>query len=772
MIAVSKLSPRLSAGVRSVLKLSLREIRWREHRWQFFIGLVFTLLTLSFFPRGQSFQFADLHEGDIYLGEQIISPFTFSINKTAEEYEHDQQLARESVYPVFDRRDSTAALQARRLQNFLTALESVLDSISPDSLKARRLHDIFSEHHTTLASAGATVLLQGLKRYPLSPKDFFKQLTRITRDLHSLGILNVERTALPAYVTKVSLRQGAREMVEDLSGLITSEARNNAVLQKLREIENIKDPTVTLGYQILIAFLGPNLFYEQAETDLRLRETLQRVPRGRGTVLQYEKILARHEKITREHLQKLKSLEAEKVQQRLSEGAGRWFLPLVGKFLIIALALTVLGAYLALRHDDLYTDLSKFFLIALILALVLFLAHLAHRFEAPDYLIPMALAPMLLTIFFGAQVGFVGTVTLSLMLGSLHGNDFGLAFSCLLIGAAGILAVRKVRSRSWIIKAIFYLGVAHFFIVLTMAFLLYTPFERLLSNLFYSALTSLFCPILTYGVMVILEYLFDVTTDATLLELSDLNRPLLHELALRAPGTYYHSILVGTLSEAAAEAIGANSLLARVGAYYHDIGKIEKPEYFVENQKGGKNPHEKLAPSMSCLVITNHVKRGLEIAESNGIPKVLRDFIPQHHGTNLVAYFYKKAQELSEDEDMQESTFRYPGPKPQTKETGILMLADAVEATVRAYREPSVSRIRHIVSGIVAERFTTGELDECPLTLRDLNKIKASFERTLTGIYHGRIHYPDDSKNDLPKDKRGVEQDDDSDIDEEAGAHA
>lgn len=771
---MSKLPPRLSAGVRSILKLNLREMRWQEHRGQFVLGFIFAATTLLLFPRGQSFQFADLKEGDIYLGEEIIAPFTFSINKTPEEYERDKQAARENVYPVFIRSDSAAAQQTLRLQNFLATLDGVLDSISPDSLKARRLHEIFSEHHTTLASAGATVLLQGLKRNQLAAKDFFQHLLRITRDLHSLGILDVERSSLQTPVAKVALRHRANEMVEDLGALITNDVLNNAILQKLREIENIKDPAVTLGYQILTTFLRPNLFYAQTETDLRLAEAVMRVPRGRGTVLQHEKILERHEKITREHLQKIRSLNDEKRERQLSEGPWLWLLPLLGKFLIIALAVIIFGFYLALRQDDLYTNLNKLILLALTLELVLLLAYLVHRFGASEFLIPMALAPMLLTIFFGAQTGFVGTVALSLMLGSLRGNDFTAAFICLLIGVAGILAVRKVRSRSWLIKAMLYLGVAHFLLVLTMAFLLLTPVERVLDNLLYSALNVLFCPILTYGVMVILEYLFDVTTDATLLELSDLNRPLLHELALRAPGTYYHSILVGTLSEAAAEAIGANSLLARVGAYYHDIGKIEMPEYFVENQKGGKNPHEKLAPSMSCLVIINHVKRGMEIAESNGIPKVLRDFIPQHHGTNLVAYFYKKAQELSEDEDMQEATFRYPGPKPQTKETGILMLADAVEATVRAYREPSVSRIRHIVSGIVAERFTTGELDECPLTLRDLNKIKASFERTLTGIYHGRIQYDELEKAEFAKDKhsKAEHDDDDSDGAEEAGAHA
>jgi len=771
---VSKLPPRLSVGVQSFLKLRFHEVRWQEHRWQFLIAALFIALVVTFFPRDQSFQFADLREGDIYLGDQIIAPFTFSVDKTLEEYARDKQLAREKVYPIFVRNDSVAAQQFFRLQNFLGEIEQTLDSLSPDSIKARRLQEVFSRHNTTLA--GAPVLVQSLRRNHLSYKEFLQQLTRIARDLYSIGILNLERTALPHNAAKISLRSGANEMVEDLENLNTVASLNNTVLKKLREIENIKDPVVTLGYQILTTFLTPNLFFEQDETEARYAEAVGRVPLARGTVLHHEKIIESHEKVTKEHIQKLKSLAAANAERRMSEGTWRWLLPFVGKILVITLALAVLGLYLGLQREELYRDLNKVVLIALILLLVLILAHLANRFEVSEYLVPMAMAPMLLTIFFDAKAGFVGTVSLSIMLGSLRGNEFVTTFACLIIGLAAILAVRKVRSRSWILKAILYLGLAYFLVVTAIASLLFSPLERLLDNLLYSMLNALFCPILTYGVMVILEYLFDATTDATLLELSDLNRPLLHELALRAPGTYYHSILVGTLSEVAAEAIGANSLLARVGAYYHDLGKLEMPEYFVENQKGGKNPHEKLAPSMSCLVITNHVKRGVEIAESNGIPKELRDFITQHHGTNLVAFFYKKAQELSEDGDMQEASFRYPGPKPQSKETGIVMLADAVEATVRAYREPSVSRIRHIVSGIVAERFTTGELDECPLTLRDLNKIKESFERTLNGIYHGRIQYAGELKNNFTKEKRGTalqasENDHDLDVGEEAPVH-
>ena len=233
-----------------------------------------------------------------------------------------------------------------------------------------------------------------------------------------------------------------------------------------------------------------------------------------------------------------------------------------------------------------------------------------------------------------------------------------------------------------------------------------------------------------------------MTTDPSLLVLSDLNKPLLRKLAMRAPGTYHHSILVGSLSEAAAEAIGANSLLTRVGAYYHDIGKMDKPEYFVENQKGGKNPHDKLSPSMSYLIIVSHVKRGLEIAQEHKLPKEIQAFIAEHHGTNLISYFYNKALEKVDAAEISETDFRYPGPKPQSKETGIVMLADTVEAASRTLKDPSVSRLRGMVNSIIDDRFKNCELDESPLTLRELTLIQEAFVQILTGIFHGRIEYP------------------------------
>jgi putative nucleotidyltransferase with HDIG domain len=235
-----------------------------------------------------------------------------------------------------------------------------------------------------------------------------------------------------------------------------------------------------------------------------------------------------------------------------------------------------------------------------------------------------------------------------------------------------------------------------------------------------------------------------VATDLVFLEMSDFNHPLLRELASKAPGSFHHSVVMGNLSEQAAKEIGANQILARVGCYYHDIGKIVSPNYFVENQLDSKNKHEQLNPSLSAKMIISHVKNGIKLAEKYRIPKEIINFIPMHHGTTLVSYFYEKARTEEEGEDtVHDYIYRYPGPKPHTKETGIVMLADAVEAATRAVEDPTPAKLETQIDQIIKARFIEGELDECDLTLKDLIKIKYSFLKTIVGIHHHRIKYPE-----------------------------
>jgi putative nucleotidyltransferase with HDIG domain len=257
-----------------------------------------------------------------------------------------------------------------------------------------------------------------------------------------------------------------------------------------------------------------------------------------------------------------------------------------------------------------------------------------------------------------------------------------------------------------------------------------------LSGILASALASMLLPAL--------ESLFKITTDIRLLELSNLNAPILRRLSVEAPGTYHHSLMVATLAENAAESIGANPLLARVASYYHDVGKVLKPEYFVENQSHGSNVHEELSPSMSCLVISAHVKEGVQMAKDLGLPQRIRDMIPQHHGTRVMSYFYRKAKEsvAGENKEILEADFRYPGPKPLSKEAAILMLGDSVEAASRTLTDPDPEQIREMIDRLVEAVIGDGQLDDCDITLREIQLIKESFFKILTGIFHHRIDYP------------------------------
>ncbi|MBI2123569.1 MAG: HDIG domain-containing protein, partial [Armatimonadetes bacterium] len=245
-----------------------------------------------------------------------------------------------------------------------------------------------------------------------------------------------------------------------------------------------------------------------------------------------------------------------------------------------------------------------------------------------------------------------------------------------------------------------------------------------------------------------LEQLFGLVTPIKLLELSNPSQPLLRRLQIEAPGTYHHSIMVANLAEAGAEAIGADSLMVRVGAYYHDIGKIRRPVFFIENQIGVDNPHDKMSPSLSALTVQSHVRDGLEYAKEHGLPKTVASFIPQHHGTSLITYFYHQAKERGESAD--ESTFRYEGPRPQTREAAIVMLADAAEGAVRSMGRPTPDRIEQVVRRIIRERLEDGQLDECDLTFRELDVIVSVFVRLLASMFHPRIEYPD-----LERDLRG-----------------
>lgn len=417
----------------------------------------------------------------------------------------------------------------------------------------------------------------------------------------------------------------------------------------------------------------------------------------------------------------------------------------IGYSLFIPLLLFFAGFHLYLFRK---ASLSLFLNMSLLLTLLVFTTDsIIHYTSIPRYYVPIAGVGMLVMLLYSDfQLAFIMSFLSSAVVSLILKADFGYMLIFFIGSLTGAYAVAESRTRSQLINAGLYTGVIQVFCVVlsnpdrhfifTQDYLFHVV-RPLMVNGFLSALVVM-------STCKIFESLFGVLTNFSLLELSDFNHPLLKRMVLEAPGTYHHSLIVSNLSEAAADSIGANALLTRVGAYYHDIGKMVKPEYFTENQLVQENKHDDIEPTMSKLVILNHVKEGVELGKKYKLNPVILDFIPQHHGTSLMYYFYQKALEEAKDgEPVNEDNFRYPGPKPQTREAAIMMLADSVEGATRTIDDPNPKKIGEMVRKIINNKFIDGQLDECNLTLKEIDRISNEFTRVLSAMYHSRIKYPE-----------------------------
>ncbi len=398
------------------------------------------------------------------------------------------------------------------------------------------------------------------------------------------------------------------------------------------------------------------------------------------------------------------------------------------------------------------------------------------------YAIPFASAPLLLQLVLGWEYSLILILSLSFTAFNFLGPQ-GEIFFLYIVSTSyvGCRALSRVRSRTDYFKA--GLGIIAMAMVVVNFSWLDSPdlsYQCYFIQLLSAILGGIFCVLIISGFAPVLEVLGGYVTDLRLIEMATLDHPVLKELSIQAPGTWNHSMVMGNMAEVAAEAVGANPVLSRVGAYFHDIGKSKKPLYFVENQFGGENRHDRLSPSMSALIIKSHVKEGLEIAKKHGLPEPIQDLISQHHGTSLISFFYEKAlKEAGGEAEIDRTNYEYPGPKPQTKEAGIMMLADGIEAASRTIAEPTFDRIQGMVQKMINKVFASGQLDECDLTLRDLHEIARCFTRVLSSIYHQRVSYsePADknssgSRGTTDKQKNGSEKVEDEplgDLDRSAG---
>ncbi len=491
-------------------------------------------------------------------------------------------------------------------------------------------------------------------------------------------------------------------------------------------------------------FMRPNRFYDAEKTE-QLKETArQLVPPVMVTVKENEKIIGEGEIVTEEHMAKLEALNLSRPTLPVSS--------LLGSALLTALLMVVVLFYLYQQNREIYRSAGHLYLLGIVVIGILGVAKAIIAINVSQwpefgaqlgYLAPIAAAGMLIAILLDSRLAVLVVAVMSFMLGLMTGGQIKFAIVGLIGGITGVYGVSKLSQRSDLARAGFYTGAANMAAIFAMGLLSDTPIGLVItSSLILGSVNGILSSILTNGAIPYLESAFEITSSVRLLELSNPSNPLLRQLQIEAPGTYHHSLLVGNLAEAAANAVGGDSLLVRVAAYYHDIGKIKRPYFFIENQMGD-NPHDKIAPSLSTLILTSHVKDGVELAREHKLPQGITDIIEQHHGNSLCSFFYHKAVESGKNGNVTEEEFRYEGPKPQTKEAAIVMLADSVEAAVRSLQNRTPGRVEGLVRKIIRDKLMDGQLDECDLTLKDLDIIAGAFIRVLSGIFHSRIEYPD-----------------------------
>ncbi|MBI3998179.1 MAG: HDIG domain-containing protein [Armatimonadetes bacterium] len=412
-----------------------------------------------------------------------------------------------------------------------------------------------------------------------------------------------------------------------------------------------------------------------------------------------------------------------------------------GVALVVSLLVFVTAAYLWQYQPEIWADDRLLVVWSLTIVITIALVQVLGEPRFNAYLMPAAAGAMLMAILLRPRLALFSSAVLAVLVGLASGRELAPAVVAFVGGVVAVFATRQIHRRSDFGVAGLLVGASNAAVVVGMGLVNGLALSDTTLNAAYGAAAGILSGFITIAVLPFLEQLFGLVTPIKLLELANPAHPLLRRLQLEAPGTYHHSIMVGNLAEAAAEAIGADALLVRVGTYYHDVGKLRRPAFFVENQLGIENPHDRMTPSLSALTVAAHVRDGLELARQYGLPKAIADFIPQHHGTARLTYFYHQALERGDAFD--EGAFRYEGPKPQTRETAIVMLADAAEAAVRSLTRPTPDRLDEVVRRIIREKLEDGQLDECGLTFRDLDRIATAFVRILTGVLHPRLEYPD-----------------------------
>jgi putative nucleotidyltransferase with HDIG domain len=679
-----------------------------------------------------------LVERGMVLDEDLVAQIDFQVLKADDRLERERQDAAATVIPIFVYDTTAVDSMLAGVDRFFARVDSAMSGVDAEEGR-RRVRDLLGSY-----------------AIPPSPSELSLVVDSAWRQELQRGVRQVILDELPRGIVRSGDLEDAGSQSIRVIGMDRDRTvPTDSVLQMTdfyRRSQLNVPAAAPDGYEqmqrlLLVRFNVPSLNPDWSRTEALRTRWREAVDPVETDIVRGQRVVPAREPVNEQHMQRYRSYRAalDREGQLGTDplGQGPRLFRTLGSFLYNLIVLSLFGVLLFFYRPALYENLRHVSLLWVLMATVLVIAALTARYGQPATLIPIAFPALVVAILWDGRLALNLSLILAILL-SGQAPFLGIATLLTLVagGAVAALAVRVVRRRAQIWGFIGLITGAYVVVGLVLALLQGWSLMEVGVSSGWGALNALASAFATMGFLPIFEGYTRITTDQTLLELADMNRPLLRRLSLEAPGTYAHSINVANLAEAAAAAIGANALLTRVGVYYHDVGKIDRPHYFIENQLSGRNPHDRLKPATSAQVVRNHVLEGLKLAEDEKLPHCVKAFIAEHHGTQSISFFYDQAKESDPDSELDPKDFAYPGPRPRTRETAIVMLADSVESAARVLPDPTPASIRELVDRIVRVKMEARQLDEAPLTLTELSRIKEQFVSVLSGMYHQRIDYP------------------------------
>jgi putative nucleotidyltransferase with HDIG domain len=678
----------------------------RHSHPEIYKGILFLLALACIvyvFPKQGKFkyEFQNL-KGKPWYHEDLIAPFDFTIKKTQAELEKEKAEVIKNAKPYL-KYDSI--IPKKKIAAFQSALKTTWNPKSSDYLREKTL--AFGK--ALIDSIYTKGIIEPIESLENKPPDYSVFVLK--------GNVAEEHEMNDFFTVK-----SAYEYIED-----------NLFASRITDVDRI--------LPLLENAIAHNIFYDRETTDKVLKQSINDIAPSRDIILKDQSIISKGDLVDAEKFQILESLKIEYEEQ--SEGTGNYLFIVLGQLIIITICLSVLAAFLKFFRKDIYQDNGKVTFILMLVVLQVVMAHFSVNSQTFSiYVLPFCVLPVIIRAFYDTRVALFVHIVTVLIISFMAPNRFEFAFIQLLGGMVAIFSIVNMRNRSQI-----FISAVLIFLTYSVSYIGITIIQEGSNDVItwfdfawfgVSALLTLF----SYPLIFVFEKIFGFTSDVSLLELSDTNGKLLRELASRAPGTFQHSLQVANLAEEAIYVIGGNSLLVRTGALYHDIGKMEMPMYFIENQVNGMNPHEDLSYDESAGIIISHVIKGIEIAKKNNLPEQIIDFIRTHHGTTMTAYFYKSYKKAFPNEEIDEAKFHYPGPIPFSKETAVLMMADSVEAASRSLKKYDAESIDALVEKIINSQIEQNQFTNADITFRNINTLKKIFKKKLMNIYHVRVEYP------------------------------